>query len=74
MLSFFPPDVLDEILNLIEPFSEGFPSYSCIDISSRKAKELSSLADLDSILKVTGISMWNVQLPLEPVGGFQSKL
>ena len=30
MLSFFPRDVLDEILNLIESVSEGFPSYSLI--------------------------------------------
>ena len=29
MLSFFPRGVLDEILNLIESVSEGFPSYSC---------------------------------------------
>ena len=29
MLSFFPRDVLDEILNLIESVCEGFPSYSC---------------------------------------------
>ena len=28
MLSFFPRDVLDEILDLIESVSEGFPSYS----------------------------------------------
>ena len=28
MLSCFPRDVLDEILNLIESVSEGFPSYS----------------------------------------------
>ena len=28
MLSFFPLDVLDEILNLIESVSEDFPSYS----------------------------------------------
>ena len=28
MLSFFPQGVLDEILNLIESVSEGFPSYS----------------------------------------------
>ena len=26
--SFFPRDVLDEIMNLIESVSEGFPSYS----------------------------------------------
>ena len=30
MLSFFPRGVLDEILNLIESVSEGFPSYSLI--------------------------------------------
>ena len=28
MLSFFPRDVLDKILNLIESVSEGFPFYS----------------------------------------------
>ena len=27
MLSFFPRDVLDEILNLTESASEGFPTY-----------------------------------------------
>ena len=31
VLSFFPRDVLDEILNLIESVSEDFPSYSYID-------------------------------------------
>ena len=30
VLSFFPRDVLDEILNLIGSVSEGFPSYSCL--------------------------------------------
>ena len=30
VLSFFPLDVLDEILNLIESVSEDFPSYSSI--------------------------------------------
>ena len=30
VLSFFPRDVLDEILNFIESVSEGFPTtYSC---------------------------------------------
>ena len=29
--SFFPRDVLDEILNLIESVSEGFPNYSFIE-------------------------------------------
>ena len=32
MLSFFPRDVLDEILNLIESVSEGFPTYSSIEM------------------------------------------
>ena len=30
VLSFFPRDVLDEILNLIESVSEDFPSYSWV--------------------------------------------
>ena len=30
MLSFFPRGVLDDILNLIESVSEGFPSYSLL--------------------------------------------
>ena len=29
VLSFFPRDVLDEIWDLIESVSEGFPTYSC---------------------------------------------
>ena len=33
VLSFFPRDVLDEILNLIELVSEDFPSYSCYSVS-----------------------------------------
>ena len=32
VLSFFPRDVLDEILNLIESVSEDFPSYSCLPL------------------------------------------
>ena len=31
VLSFFPRDVLDEILNLIESVSEDFPSYFCYE-------------------------------------------
>ena len=30
VLSFFPQDVLDEILDLIESVSKGFPTYSRI--------------------------------------------
>ena len=37
VLSFFPRDVLDEILNLIGSVSEGFPSYSCHSIIMDKA-------------------------------------
>ena len=32
MLSFCPRGVLDEILNLVESVSEGFPSYSCLPL------------------------------------------
>ena len=32
VLSFFPRDVLDGILNLIESVSEDFPSYSCLPL------------------------------------------
>ena len=33
MLSFFPRDALDEILDLFESVSEGFPSYSLFYLS-----------------------------------------
>ena len=36
VLSFFPRDVLDEILNLIESVSEDFPSFSCRVCSKKK--------------------------------------
>ena len=36
VLSFFPRDVLDEILNLIESVSEDFPSYSYPQAGSTK--------------------------------------
>ena len=31
VLSFFPQDVLDGILDLIESVSEGFPTYSAVE-------------------------------------------
>ena len=34
VLSFFPRDVLDEILKLIESVSEDFPSYSLTGLQS----------------------------------------
>ena len=39
VLSFFPRDVLDEILNLIESVSEDFPSYSFSVINPPKLLE-----------------------------------
>ena len=46
VLSFFPRDVLDEILNLIESVSEDFPSYSWVRFVdptaiSRRMREVS---------------------------------
>ena len=38
MLSFFPRGVLDEILNLIESVSEGFPSFSILLLDSSRIK------------------------------------
>ena len=38
MLSFFPRAVLDEILNLIESVSEGFPSYSHLRPDSTRSR------------------------------------
>ena len=38
MLSFFPRGVLDEILNLIESVSEGFPSYSYLSKAEARAR------------------------------------
>ena len=46
MLFFFPRDVLDEILNLIESVSESFPTYPylCIIIRTSKFSEFMSPA------------------------------
>ena len=43
MLSFFPRGVLDEILNLIELVSEGFPSYSFVKTVANRTAEMSTL-------------------------------
>ena len=50
VLSFFPRDVLDEILNLIESVSEDFPSYSSISpwCGMLLYKELTSIDSLMS--------------------------
>ena len=47
VLSFFPRDVLDEILNLIESVSEDFPSYS---LTERSKVGQPYKVDQDSIL------------------------
>ena len=41
VLSFFPRDVLDEILNLIESVSEDLPSYSFIIMQLQSSNNLS---------------------------------
>ena len=47
MLSFFPRGVLDENLNLIESFSEGFPSYSYSYNTTRTYAIMKDLYDID---------------------------
>ena len=56
MLSFFPRGVLDEILNLIESVSEGFPSYSYFDF-----RKYDICLDADFIIE----SIWIVYLLLD---------
>ena len=55
MLSFFPRGVLDEILNLIESVSEGFPSYSnyfeCPKDKPMEGLRLGHLKRFDSIAR-----------------------
>ena len=54
VLSFFPRDVLDEILNLIESVSEDFPSYSYMNgIKSALQKYL----ELINSIKVNGYTL-----------------
>ena len=45
VLSFFPRDVLDEILNLVGSVSEGFPSYSSYQLAGRRPKSLRLAGD-----------------------------
>ena len=53
VLSFFPRDVLDEILNLIESVSEDFPSYSFTKKQSAQ------------IFRGTGINFGNFVIKLQ---------
>ena len=50
VLSFFPRDVLDEILNLIESVSEDFPSYSCFFQDSKHVVIITVVEDLSCLL------------------------
>ena len=60
VLSFFPRDVLDEILNLIESVSEDFPSYFChfflnalfLLLASYMTQKCSSTSVLSLFLKI----------------------
>ena len=47
MLSFFPPDVLDEIWDLIESVYEGFPIYSLSSVILLFAKISLSVLPFD---------------------------
>ena len=54
MLSFFPRGVLDEILNLIESVSEGFPSYAWkLTVASSKFATSKS-----HLLPVKNVASW----------------
>ena len=57
MLSFFPRGVLDEILNLIESVSEGFPSYSYISSLIQSAYFLIGVGRF-RILGAQGLEYW----------------
>ena len=50
VLSFFPRDVLDEILNLIESVSEDFPSYSYKLFKTQEITVLFSFLNLKKIV------------------------
>ena len=49
----FPRDVLDEILNLIESVSEGFPTYS---------NEITGHIAVNKHRKVRGLSNWQLMV------------
>ena len=55
MLSFFPRGVLDEILNLIESVSEGFPSYSYLSLSVETFSQRVIMGDMLSQAQLLNI-------------------
>ena len=76
VLSFFPRDVLDEILNLVESVSEDFPSYSCT--SATLTLQNTSPKDLHcgwtSVPRMTTPCMAAAEGLKMPVRGSQYKL
>ena len=48
MLSFFPRDVLDEILDLIESVSEGFITYFYIILARKRIVDTDVVNDVKS--------------------------
>ena len=68
MLSFIPRDVLDEIWDLIESVSEGFPSYSSI---LSKQTEIVSTLSPDFIVLV--FLMWTAEAHQTEIEIIQAK-
>ena len=62
MLSFFPRDVLDGILNLIESVSEGFPTYSCLSVQKciTKINEYGMLVSSKLFQQFTVVHLWSL--------------
>ena len=56
VLSFFPRDVLDEILNLIESVSEDFPSYSYI-VKGLRINDFNSGSALSEVSSITSFQV-----------------
>ena len=50
-LSFFPRGVLDDILNLIESVSEGFPTYTCTLVINKACGRMPPIEALTYFLK-----------------------
>ena len=59
MLSFFPRDVLDKILNLIDSVSEDFPSYSCFFRFYTEKKMMLILRILQATLSLIPVTSHN---------------
>ena len=72
MLSFFPRGVLDEILNLIESVSEGFPSYSFWHVQTVKAR-ISLLSDQSNFCNTDSSGSIYFYMPLIILSGCESR-